>query len=211
LAQSPAALRAANWAKAGQVAGWDAYFADENNNDFEAWFDVAAGAAQAATGANGGVLEGTINLALEFGSLPDQVYLAVGVYQTNDGGALLASQQLPASINGDGNIDALEYFRLQFVATPGDFNRDGTVDDEDYDLWRAAYGSGDLRADGNRDGQVDAADYLIWRNYYGTSGGGFLLVPIDFPATPVPEPTSFMLICASLCGPRILRRPCGRV
>jgi hypothetical protein len=211
LAQSPAALRAANWAKAGQVAGWDAYLADENNNDFEAWFDVAAGAAQAATGANGGVLEGTINLALEFGSLPDQVYLAVGVYQTNDGGALLASQQLPASINGDGNIDALEYFRLQFVATPGDFNRDGNVDDEDYDLWRAAYGSGDLRADGNRDGQVDAADYLIWRNYYGTSGGGFLLVPIDFPATPVPEPTSFMLICASLCGPRILRRPCGRV
>ena len=61
LAESPGALTAANWAKAGLVAAWDAYLADENDNDYEGWFD-ATGAHDAATGANGGVLEGLLNL-----------------------------------------------------------------------------------------------------------------------------------------------------
>ena len=60
----------------GQVAAWDAYLADENDNDFSDWFDDQ-GSGTAATGANGGVLEGLINLVDEFGELPTEVYVAV--------------------------------------------------------------------------------------------------------------------------------------
>ncbi len=52
------------------------------------------------------------------------------------------------------------------VATnPGDFDSDGVVDEDDYLVWRATYGSTtDLRADGNADGVVNAADYTVWRD-----------------------------------------------
>ncbi|MEM9660415.1 MAG: hypothetical protein AAF961_18785, partial [Planctomycetota bacterium] len=42
------------------------------------------------------------------------------------------------------------------------------VDDADYEVWRAAFGStSDLAADGNRNGRVDAGDYTIWRDNLG--------------------------------------------
>jgi hypothetical protein len=200
LAKEPGPMRAANWAKAGQIAGWDAYLADENNNDFEAWFD-ASGETAAATGANGGVLEGTINLAQEFGSLPAAVYVAVGLYHTANGGALVPSLQVPASLDGNGNIEALEYFLLQLVAAPGDYDRDGDVDVADYNLWRSTYGqTEDLRADGNGDGIVDAADYTVWRNHMGQGSGAgglarYVLTAVDFSdVAPVPEPTTLVLL-----------------
>jgi hypothetical protein len=47
---------------------------------------------------------------------------------------------------------------------PGDYNRDGIVNANDYSTWRKYVGStSDARADGNNDGLVDAADYVIWR------------------------------------------------
>jgi hypothetical protein len=202
LADQPGPLVAANWAKAGQIAGWDAFLGDENNNDFEGWFNAAAGATQAATSTNGGVLEGTIDLGLEFGSLPSVIYLAVGVYQTNDGGALVAAQQVPASINGNGNIDVLEYFLLQLVATPGDYNRDGNVDNADYSIWQSTQGTSDLRADGNGDGVVNAADYVVWRKNYGASGGGSYVLVNGLANSNVPEPASvwLLILAASLAA-----------
>jgi hypothetical protein len=145
------------------------------------------------------VLEGTINLAMEFGSLPSQIYLAVGVYQTADGGALVTSQQVPASVIANGNIEAVEYFLLQLVATPGDYNRDGDVDDADYNLWRETFGStGDLRADGNGDGRVDAVDYIVWRKNLGSSGSGaYLLNQVEGQDIPgVPEPSTIVIAMA---------------
>jgi hypothetical protein len=198
LADSPGPLVATNWAKVGQIAQWDAYLADENNNDYESWFDAAAGATQAATAANGGVVEGTINLAGEFGSLPPAIYLAVGTYQTNDNGTLATSQQVPPSVNGDGNIDAVEYFLLQLATSPGDYNRDGTVDNVDYALWNQHFSTSDLRADGNGNGIVDAGDYVVWRKFNGASGAsGFLLSPIDWPLSTVPEPAAIALLLLS--------------
>lgn len=112
LARSPGAMVPANWAKAGQVAQWDAYLADENNNTYSGWFD-AQGASQSATGANGGVLEGTLDLLGEFGFIPSVLYLAVGVYQTADGGQLLYTYQVPGSLDNDINLQANEYLQLQ--------------------------------------------------------------------------------------------------
>ncbi|MFM7245523.1 MAG: autotransporter-associated beta strand repeat-containing protein, partial [Planctomycetaceae bacterium] len=111
VAKSPGTLGAAPWAKAGQVARWDAFLADENDNTYSAWFD-AQGPGVSATGGNGGVLEGVIDLVDEFGVYPDAVYLAVGLYGTGNGGTLLASHQLPGSLDNDGSIQASEYLRV---------------------------------------------------------------------------------------------------
>jgi autotransporter-associated beta strand protein len=111
VAKTPGTLVAAPWAKAGQVAGWDAFLADENDNTYSAWFD-AQGPGVSATGGNGGVLEGVIDLVDEFGAYPDAVYLAVGLYGNGNGGPLLASHQLPGTLDGDGTLQANEYLRV---------------------------------------------------------------------------------------------------
>jgi autotransporter-associated beta strand protein len=111
VAKAPGGLGAAPWAKAGQVARWDAFLADENDNTYSAWFD-AQGAGVSATGGNGGVLEGVLDLVDEFGAYPDAVYLAVGLYGSGNGGTLLASHQLPGTLDGDGTIQVAEYLRV---------------------------------------------------------------------------------------------------
>jgi hypothetical protein len=55
----------------------------------------------------------------------------------------------------------------------GDINHDCVVDDDDYDIWLAAFGSAegdsnyDAGADLNGDGKVDGLDYGIWWQNYG--------------------------------------------
>ncbi|MFO0839441.1 MAG: carbohydrate-binding protein [Phycisphaerae bacterium] len=157
VAGAPGALRAAPWAKAGQVANWSVFLADENNNAFSGWFDVSAGVTvRSATGANGGWLEGTIDLAAELGQMPSGIWLALAAYPTNDGTALLSSLQVPASINGDGNVDAAEYV-LFSIGQAGDLNHDGCVNSADLGIllgaWQVSSG-GDL----DNDGDTDPAD-----------------------------------------------------
>lgn len=54
------------------------------------------------------------------------------------------------------------------AAFPGDYNRDGVVDQSDYLLWTNEFGATPsipyMSADGNGDGVVDAADYTVWRD-----------------------------------------------
>ncbi|MEQ8850687.1 MAG: carbohydrate-binding protein [Phycisphaerales bacterium] len=163
LASPPGSLVAANWGKSGLIAQWSAFLADENDNDYESWFD-AGGANQAATGPNGGVIEGTIDLAGEFGAVPASIHLAVGVYATADGAPLQFQYQTPASVNGDGNLDAPEYVEVNIgditvgpgaPCTPGDADGDGIVTFDDLNAvlgaWLAAPGAyvgGDVTGDG---------------------------------------------------------------
>jgi RHS repeat-associated protein len=65
---------------------------------------------------------------------------------------------------------------------PGDFNRDGDVNDTDYDEIKAAQGL-DITStayepdlDLNRDGQIDDADFALFDSWYGKSksGGGLI-------------------------------------
>jgi hypothetical protein len=86
-------------------------------------------------------------------------------------------------------------------ATPGDYNRDSTVDAADYVLWRNMMGqSGAGRAaDGDNSGAVDGADYAVWRAHFGQTAGGAIAG-----TAAVPEPsaaTSLLIACAiMLCG-----------
>lgn len=69
----------------------------------------------------------------------------------------------------------------------GDYNQDGSVTAEDYQVWVDQYGqSGDsLVADGNQDGVVNAADFTIWQDNYAPTELGLAIA--------VPEPVSYLL------------------
>lgn len=168
LADEPGTPRDANWGKSGQVAGWDGFVADENDNDYEGWFDASG---EAATGPNGGVLEATIDLGDLFGDTPEDVYLAVAHFATADGGSL---EWLLGELSANGSIEADEYVRLVLEASlPGDFNGDGAVNAADYTLWR----DGDASADADGSGVVDAADYAVWRDNFGRTASSGVAVP----------------------------------
>ncbi len=160
---------AAPWAKAGHVARWVAYLADENDNAYAAWHDAAGAritnlfaARAAAYYQNGGCLEGVIDLAQLFGAgFTSAFYLAAGPYGTADGGALYAPAQVPGG-NGDGNLlGTNEYIRIE----PGDRDRDGISDyadpDQDGDglpdAWETAYGIS-CTATGGADGAQGDVD-----------------------------------------------------
>lgn len=98
-------------------------------------------------------------------------------------GALTASA-LPGELNVVG-------------ALPGDYNRNGMIDQPDYVLWREQFATMQTAgegADGNTSGFVDAADYTFWRDR-APSGGSVNSVQA---ATSIPEPRAAMI--ASMLG-----------
>jgi hypothetical protein len=82
-------------------------------------------------------------------------------------------------------------------AIPGDFDRDGDVDDADLVVWQQGYGdleNGVADADGDEDS--DGRDFLIWqRNYTGPLPAAV--------GSGIPEPSSTVL--AMMCGLTLLR------
>ncbi|MBI2418632.1 MAG: T9SS type A sorting domain-containing protein [Ignavibacteriales bacterium] len=101
-------LIAAPWGKAGKVAQWGAYLANESTNNYVTWSDATGTNAKAA----GAILEGTLRINGEFGYIPAKLYIAVGKYATTDGGAL--QKQLPAG-NGNGDIESVEFYAFDYV------------------------------------------------------------------------------------------------
>jgi hypothetical protein len=74
---------------------------------------------------------------------------------------------------------------LQRLKSSADFNKDGLIDQRDYNIWRWTDGATvPPYADANADGIVDGGDYVMWRKTVGTlhpaassSASGFTLVP----------------------------------
>jgi hypothetical protein len=110
VADTPGALGVAPWAKSGQVAAWSAFIGNESSNNWSGWFDQSGATSQTA----GAIVEGTLDLATEFGSVPSQMYVAVARYQTADAGPLTA--QFPAG-DADANVDADEYYLYDIGGT----------------------------------------------------------------------------------------------
>jgi len=103
ISENPTTMDAAPWGKSGMVGNWDAYLANESTNDWSGWFDHNNG----IENTTGTVLEGTIDVEGEWGLIPDELYIALGTYGTNDEDDLLA--QLPIG-NADVNIDLDEFY-----------------------------------------------------------------------------------------------------
>jgi hypothetical protein len=117
LAGTSGALTAAPWSKGGQSMQWKAFLADENDNAFSGWFNelqsqTFTATKAVSTGTNGGVLEGTIDIAQLFGTVPDTILLAAASYGTANAGALKTAAQCPAG-NGNANIEAAEFVAVR--------------------------------------------------------------------------------------------------
>lgn len=73
------------------------------------------------------------------------------------------------------------------IASPdylaGDYNHDGTVGLDDYDVWRSTIGSTTVYdADGNGNFGIDAADYVVWRRNLGNHLAAGMSIAVPEPA-----------------------------
>jgi hypothetical protein len=88
---------------------------------------------------------------------------------------------------------AVDDVALTSLATPGDYDGNGSVGPEDYELWKITYGEAiepGADADGNRNGRIDVGDYTVWRDNLAGPGGGALAGVVGAAA---PEPHSIAL------------------
>jgi hypothetical protein len=120
ISQIPGALQSSPWSKAGQVASWSAYIGNEADNGWRGWFENAGSISISPSG----VTEGTLNIAEEFGALPDSLYVCLGTYQTSNGGTLQA--QIPAAVVPNGNIESSEWQVLHLKPRNLTISTDGT-------------------------------------------------------------------------------------
>ena len=85
--------------------------------------------------------------------------------------------------------------------SPGDFDRNGTVNAADLTLLKANFGatSGAFFDDGdaNMDGRVDGADFLAWQRSFGS---------VTTPITAIPEPAAATLAFLSVAACGVTRR-----
>lgn len=167
---NPGPMQGSFWGKGGQVARWDLFLADENDNDYESWFNAAGASTTAnvlaATGANGGVLEGVIDLEAQFGMVPESIAAAVALYPTANGSALAFNYGVPVSSDGNANLNPLDFVTIPLClltmtgCCPADFNGDTTLDFFDYLDFVAGFSSNSAAADFNGDTTIDFFDYL---------------------------------------------------
>jgi hypothetical protein len=93
--------------------------------------------------------------------------------------------------NMDGvNAGSYDVFIAKYQDAPlvGDYDNDGAIDADDYQVWRQTFGTSgnQLAADGNKDGVVNAADYIVWRHRY--------VAPAMSSLVAIPEPSSVILM-----------------
>lgn len=90
----------------------------------------------------------------------------------------------------------------------GDYDANGQVNQQDYNVWRANFGTTHAASDGNHNGLVDAADYTIWRDAHNNSAASSTA---SSASSPIPEPAAFVLgFFALITGSPPRRRPVCR-
>jgi hypothetical protein len=123
----------APWTKAGLIAipGDQPYLAGESEDTFAAWNGAKGPTSLAKARLNSGVMEGVIDLVAEFGSVPENVFVAAVAYATEDGGRI--NSQAPPG-NQNNNLEPGEFLRIP-VAAVSDRKLNGI-----YDILDAARG-----------------------------------------------------------------------
>jgi len=116
----------APWAKSGLIAipGDKPYLAGEYETTYAGWFNTKGTTALFKSPVNSGKMEGVIDLAAEFGRVPEQVYVAAVAYANPDGGGI--NSQAPAG-NGNNNLEPSEFLRIP-VGSVADRKLNGTFD-----------------------------------------------------------------------------------
>lgn len=107
----PTPSRRAPWSKIGMtpLPRNAPFLAAESSLDYIAWFNAPPGSAAFRAPASGGLMEGRLNLIDTFGRFPDQLFLAVAAYETQDGGRLLTQGPGPAD---RGNLTAATFWNF---------------------------------------------------------------------------------------------------
>ncbi|MEX1045012.1 MAG: hypothetical protein WEC73_02685, partial [Chthoniobacterales bacterium] len=111
LLASASAVMAPSWNKSGQIATATTkpYLAMESANGYAGWFNAPATSTINAS-LSGNIVEGVIDLAEAFGTVPPIVYLAVAAIGTADNGTL--GSQAPAAVTANGNIEPDEFLAI---------------------------------------------------------------------------------------------------
>lgn len=87
---------------------------------------------------------------------------------------------------------AVQQYIERLKSNRNDFNKDGVIDQRDYELWRSTEGaSQSLLADSNEDGAVDSGDYVLWRKAADLPIGA-QMPPVLTPSL-IPEPGTMVL------------------
>jgi hypothetical protein len=126
LLPSANATIASAWSKAGRIAiaTNKPYLAQESTNGWIGWTN-APGNSTAASSSSGNIMEGVIDLAQAFGSLPETIHIAVAAIQTAGNGTLVAQAPATKTLNGD--IEPDEFLSIP-VASIRDTRGDGKLD-----------------------------------------------------------------------------------
>jgi hypothetical protein len=83
-------------------------------------------------------------------------------------------------------------------AIAGDYNANGSVGAEDYQLWRSSFGASNTpAADGSGNNTIDAADYVLWRKNMGSGSSAGVGQAASFTVENIPEPATFAVLVSA--------------
>jgi endonuclease/exonuclease/phosphatase family metal-dependent hydrolase len=130
----PDATAPAPWGKRGLVAAdtTKPYLAAEGENAWSGWFNAPAAARLHRSTSGTGVLEGSIDLLRQFGTMPEFIHIAVVTYETrnamlSDAGAGRVLSQVPLAVVLDDDITPDEFLKIP-VRSITDSAADGRFD-----------------------------------------------------------------------------------
>ena len=127
--------------------------------------------------------------------------LQIGLSSATPGafsGSLTLSPRSENASGFSGSLDDITLLVQGIVASPADFNEDGSVDGSDLNQWESDFG---VNADSDSDNDLDSdgGDFLAWQRQF--TGNASLVTA----STGVPEPSS-LLLSAMACIGVFLRR-----
>lgn len=123
----------APWSKLGfhAIPSGKPFLAAESSNAFAGWNNSIGPTVLFKAADSSGVLEGVIDLAAQFGSVPAEIYVAAVAYQTDNANIAVPnngriSSQAPAG-NGNNNLDPAEFLRIP-TRSVADLRQNGIYD-----------------------------------------------------------------------------------